>query len=276
MTQAFVVHHNPNRGRYRYAADPLDVDESVKALIAHGESTWVAGNCRRMLGVGDLLLFKFGGTGLRREPGIYAAARVTRAPAKNERGRWVFRFEPDGALTQRLMRAPLVDEMLERVVSRSFGASIQAVTPRGLAVLSKRFGERALNGPGDPVVQGITHGLLILKEPLDKILLGTKTWEIRGKATARRGPIALIESKSGHVVGTCDVVDVMGPLTLAALRRNARCTGFRPSQLPYPKTYAWVLHSARRLTEPVPYSHPSGAVIWVRLEARVARQLERS
>jgi hypothetical protein len=28
----------------------------------------------------------------------------------------------------------------------------------------------------------ITRGLLILKEPLDKILAGTKTWEIRGRA----------------------------------------------------------------------------------------------
>jgi hypothetical protein len=74
-----------------------------------------------------------------------------------------------------------------------------------------------------------------------------RAWEIRGKATARRGPIALIESKSGHVVGTCAVVDVVGPLTLAELQKNARRTGFRPNELPYATTYAWVMRDARRL-----------------------------
>jgi hypothetical protein len=67
----------------------------------------------------------------------------------------------------------------------------------------------------------LTHGLFIRKEWLDKILAGTKTWEIRGKATMRRGTIALIESKSGHVVGTCELVDVVGPLNLGELQRNA-------------------------------------------------------
>src|SRR5882724_4942048 len=57
-----------------------------------------------------------------------------------------------------------------------------------------------------------THALIIREEPLSKILAGTKTWEIRGSATKRRGRIALIQSKSGLVVGTCDLVDVVGPL----------------------------------------------------------------
>jgi len=143
------------------------------------------------------------------------------------------------------------------------------------------FGGRAvvaaLLGDADAGVTELTHGLLILKEPLDKILAGTKTWKVRGKATARRGPIALIESKSGHVVGTCDVVDVVGPLTPSDLQRNAGRTGFRLSELPsYPTTYGWVLRDARRLPDPVPYRHPSGAVIWVRLEPSVLRRLRRA
>jgi hypothetical protein len=119
----------------------------------------------------------------------------------------------------------------------------------------------------------ITRGLLVLKEPLDKILAGTKIWEIRGSATERRGPIALIESKSGHVVGTCDVVDVEGPLSLAELQLNAGRTVFQPNRLPYARTYAWVVRNARRLSERVPYQHPSGAVIWVCLEAAVLRRV---
>ena len=277
MNQVFVVHHNPNSGRYRYGADPNDAVSSARALLAEGESTWVAGNCRHMMQLGDLLLFKFGGSRLKQEPGIYAAAHVTRGPAKNDgRGVWVLRYEPDQRLTQRLIRAPIVGKNLARVVARSFGASIQPVQPRGRAVLAGLLRLPAISSHENPSERDITRGLLILKEPLDKILAGTKTWEVRGKATARRGAIALIESKSGHVVGTCEVTGVVGPLTLAELQRNARRTGFRPSQLPYSATYAWVVRDARRLPEPIPYRHPSGAVIWVRLEAGVVRRLGRA
>jgi ASCH domain-containing protein len=269
VNQVFVVHHNPNNGRYKYAADPADAVASAQALLAEGEGRWVAGNCRQLMQVGDLLLFKFGGSRLRQEPGIYAAAHITRAPAEEERGKWRLGYEPDVGMTRQLMRSPIVGRELARVVPRSFGASIQAVQPRGRAALIGLLREGALVAD-EP---SITRGLLILKEPLDKILEGTKTWEIRGKATKLRGPIALIESKSGHVVGTCEVVDVEGPLSLAELQRNARRSGFRPSRLPYAKTYAWVVRNARRLSERVPYQHPSGAVIWVCLEPAVLRRV---
>src|SRR5262249_9050094 len=88
---------------------------------------------------------------------------------------------------------------------------------------SERAGDRIRDAERRrPRDQCMTKGLVIRKEPLDKILAGTKTWEIRGKSTTLRGRIALIESKSGHVVGTCEVVDVVGPLTLAKLQRNAK------------------------------------------------------
>jgi hypothetical protein len=166
-----------------------------------------------------------------------------------------------------------VGKRFSQVGPRSFGASIQVVKNRGRSVLAALFGPRVL-GEEPPVGGDITRGLLILKEPLDKILAGTKTWEVRGKATALRGPIALIQSKLGQVVGTCEVIDVVGPLSLAELKRNARRTGFQPSQLPYLTTYAWVLRSAQRLPDPIPYRHPPGAVIWVRLEPRVVGRLK--
>jgi len=276
VNQVFVVHHNPNSGRYQYAADPDDAVSSARALMAAGERTWVAGNCRQMMRIGDLLLFKFGGSRLQQEPGIYAAALVTRAPAEDRHGTWRLRYESDAPLTRQLMRSPIVGKDLARVVRRSFGASIQAVQSRGRTVLATLFSERGMSSEmALRREQGITRGLLVLKEPLDKILAGTKTWEIRGKATTRRGPIALIESKSGHVVGTCQIVDVVGPLSLTELRRSASRTGFRPSQLPYPTTYAWVVRDAQRLAEPIPYRHPSGAVIWVKLETSVVRRLPR-
>lgn len=121
----------------------------------------------------------------------------------------------------------------------------------------------------------LTRGILILQPYIDWILDGTKTWEIRGRVTKVREPIALIQSKSGLVVGTCDLVDCVGPLSLAEYKRNASKARVPPTGLPYPTTYAWVLKNARRLPKPVPYRHPSGAVIWVTLEDAVTRALQR-
>lgn len=116
------------------------------------------------------------------------------------------------------------------------------------------------------------RGLIIREEPLEKILAGRKTWEIRGSNAKIRGPIALICSKSGLVVGRCKLVDVVGPLTLreykAAIRKH-RASQAKIRGLPYPKTYAWVLSDARKLRVPIPYRHKPGAVRWVKLSDRL-------
>ena len=41
----------------------------------------------------------------------------------------------------------------------------------------------------------------------------------------------------------------------------------------YKKTHAWVLNRAVRLKKPVPYDHPSGAVIWVLLNPKIERAI---
>jgi len=120
------------------------------------------------------------------------------------------------------------------------------------------------------------RALIIKKAPLDKILAGTKTWEMRGSRTNIRETIGLIESGSGTVVGLCDLMDCRGPLTAAEFRQNARKAGMAPAAATlggYAKTYAWVLANARRLKTPVPYNHPSGAIIWVALDESTERAL---
>ena len=112
------------------------------------------------------------------------------------------------------------------------------------------------------------NGLIIRSRWVEMIHDRKKTWEIRGRATQVRGRIGLIRAGSGLVVGTCELVDVVGPLTLADLRSNAGKAGLRPeelSELPYKKTYAWVLRDVKIFNPPRPYKHPSGAVIWVKL-----------
>ena len=119
-------------------------------------------------------------------------------------------------------------------------------------------------------------GLLIRQPWIEEILAGRKTWELRGSSTRTRGVIGLIESGTGTVVGICELKDVLGPLSLAELRRNqskhrvaARDFGGVP---PYSRTHAWVLRKPRRFSEPVPYKHPQGAVIWVNLSRTVERK----
>ena len=113
------------------------------------------------------------------------------------------------------------------------------------------------------------RGLLIKSPWIEYILQGRKIWEIRGSNTNIRGKIALIRSGSGLVVGTCELVDVNEPLTLPEMRRNVDMHGIPLKDLGrglyYEKTYAWVLKNAKTLKSPIPYKHPSGAVIWVKL-----------
>lgn len=121
------------------------------------------------------------------------------------------------------------------------------------------------------------RALLIRRPFVDWILDGKKTWELRGSATKVRGMIALVASGSGTVVGTCELRDLVGPLEMKDLRANAKRLNVPASQLTgplyYRTTYAWVLGGAKRLAKPVPYEHPSGAVIWVRLTDAVARRV---
>lgn len=115
------------------------------------------------------------------------------------------------------------------------------------------------------------RGLIIRFPWIDHIFAGHKTWEIRGKATKIRGPIALIRGGSGLVVGKCELVDSLGPFTLEQLQglQDKHCVPvdeLRPFLLKYKdQAHAWVLDRVVAFERPVPYDHPSGAVIWVTL-----------
>jgi hypothetical protein len=121
------------------------------------------------------------------------------------------------------------------------------------------------------------HALLIRSPHIERILAGKKTWEIRSSRTQMRGRIALVRSGSGTIVGTCEIVNCIGPLTPEQFRRNARKVGIKPTEArsSYAKTYAWVLAEVGSLRKPVSYKHPSGAVIWVKLDSKVVSAVSR-
>lgn len=107
---------------------------------------------------------------------------------------------------------------------------------------------------------------LIVKKPwIDYILNGCKIWEIRGSKTNIRGQIELIQSGSGLVVGSCEIVDCK-ELTIKDYKNNIHKHNIQAvTTLPYKKTYAWIISNAKRYAEPKKYKHPQGAIIWVNL-----------
>ena len=107
---------------------------------------------------------------------------------------------------------------------------------------------------------------LIIKKPwIDYILDGNKIWEIRGSNTKIRGKIELIQSGSGLVVGSCEIIDCK-ELTLEEYAKNIDKHNIQEVHiLPYNKTYAWVISNVKRYEIPRKYKHPNGAIIWVNL-----------
>jgi hypothetical protein len=118
------------------------------------------------------------------------------------------------------------------------------------------------------------RGLFLKSQWLDMILNGNKTWEIRGSATTVRGRIALLRSGASRVAGVCDLIDCTAQLTLDELRANAVRAGFNAEELPYKRTFAWVLANPVRLARPVPFEPKPGAVIWLKLAPSVAEAVE--
>ena len=119
---------------------------------------------------------------------------------------------------------------------------------------------------------------LVIRHPfIDQILDGGKRWELRSSNTKVRERIGLIAGGSGTVIGVCDLVDSV-PLTPAVLRANAPVAGICPDEArssDYRHGFAWVMQKPKRLRKPVPYRHPSGAVIWVTLDRRVEDNIRR-
>ena len=109
--------------------------------------------------------------------------------------------------------------------------------------------------------------LLIVKNPwLDLILSRDKTWEIRDAQTKQRGKIHLaLSGAGGRIVGQCHITDsvAIDKITLRTTFPRHRIKDL--ARITYRRPHAWVLSKARRYMKPFVYSHPQGAIKWVRL-----------
>lgn len=116
----------------------------------------------------------------------------------------------------------------------------------------------------------ISSGLIIRPEPLEKILSGRKTWEMRSDPIHKRETIALIQKGSNAIYGVADIVGSIGPLSREEMIANEAKHQIEPYRLDNPEVvkyrYAWELANVRRLKHPVPYLHKPGQVKFVGLD----------
>lgn len=109
-------------------------------------------------------------------------------------------------------------------------------------------------------------GLVIKPKWADLILSGQKMWEIRGRLTHKRGTIGIIKSGSGKVFGTVELTDCI-PCTVGRFMAyvEKHCIEDPKAAFHYNQAWAWAVKNPIIFPEPVPYNHPRGAVIWVKL-----------
>ena len=122
------------------------------------------------------------------------------------------------------------------------------------------------------------RGLIIRPEPLEKILSGKKTLELRSRSNQIRGEIALIRKSSGHIVGVAQIGDSVGPMEFAEFASRANEHGVEQNRLQEVfdsgYTTGWKLSNIRRLRTSVPYLHKAGAVTWVMLDEMAVAGLQ--
>lgn len=122
----------------------------------------------------------------------------------------------------------------------------------------------------------VRRGLIIRPEPLERIISGEKTWEMRTGHTKIRGPIALIKKGSKAVYGVAHITDSRGPMSREEMLNSIHLHRITADRLDTGEVagyrHAWVLGHVRRLARPVPYQH-KGGVTFVTLDSYAVEQL---
>ncbi len=109
------------------------------------------------------------------------------------------------------------------------------------------------------------RALIVRKEWLDKIFDEGKVWEMRSSRTKVRGRIGLIESGSGLIVGEAHLF-WCSPDPIEKDPKYIKQHKVEDLDLLDKWKYAWFLRDIKRYEKPIPYNHPQGAVIWVKLQ----------
>ena len=94
----------------------------------------------------------------------------------------------------------------------------------------------------------------------------TKTWEIRDAQTKQRGRIHFaLSGAGGRIVGQCHITDSFAVDKSVLKRTYSKHRVKDLAVIRYRRPHAWVLTKAHRYDKPFVYSHPRGAIRWVKL-----------
>jgi len=119
----------------------------------------------------------------------------------------------------------------------------------------------------DRSMNNLPSRALIVQQPwIGLILEGMKTWEMRNRPTNIRGQIALIEAGTGLIAGETEIIDSHDyPIHYATIDYYYDKHRIDDHALLEKWRYPWVMKNSMRYEKPIPYNHPSGAVVWVDL-----------
>ncbi|MCD6383079.1 MAG: ASCH domain-containing protein [Thermoplasmata archaeon] len=105
------------------------------------------------------------------------------------------------------------------------------------------------------------------------IVDGKKRWEIRRYPTKVRGRVGIVSG--GKVIGTVEITDSRGPVSLEELEENAdkhlADMRFLKKYKDGKDLYVWELKNAERFPEPVEIEERKGQVSWIKLKERRKR-----
>jgi len=107
------------------------------------------------------------------------------------------------------------------------------------------------------------RALIVRKVWLDKIFDEGKVWEMRSRPTKIRGTVGFIEAGSGLIVGSAEITNSfkIDNKPFFVIHHKVKDLSLIDKW-----SYAWVLSNAKRFDKPIPYTHPKGAVIWVKID----------
>ena len=138
--------------------------------------------------------------------------------------------------------------------------------------MEERGGRKASGSPYDrPAAE--MQALYVRPPWADLLLTGKKAWEIRSRRTYKRGTMAIVESGTREISGTCDLANSIELLpTDFLLASDKHLIGKADAQkMMYDGLHAWVVENPVRFARPVPFTPPRGAVIWSTLPPNVVK-----
>lgn len=107
----------------------------------------------------------------------------------------------------------------------------------------------------------MTSVLVLKKEWLDAIVDGDKRMEIRGSSTRKVGQVIyLMASKTDEIVAQAKVSACIGPMTKGFFLESVAFHKSPSTQLPYKKTFGWILEDVERLPQPIHHKRKQGCI----------------